>query len=55
MAEATVMQYENNHDCSGTKFKGTAAATVMCCFDENIERNAKFPLEASEIDVMVPI
>ena len=36
------MQYENNHDCSGTKFKSTADTTVMCCFDELLKEMLNF-------------
>lgn len=42
MAEITVMQYENNHDCSGTKFKGTADTTAMHCFDELLKEMLNF-------------
>ena len=42
VAEATVMQYENNHDRSGTKFKSTADTTAMCCFDELLKEMLNF-------------
>lgn len=53
IAAAMVMQYENNHGCFGTKFKGTADTTVMCFFDLFLKKMLNFHNASENMDVMV--